>query len=106
MKKEEKTMTWKEMWIDLGRKQVDCFTNDHETYLECIVKYTGIRDVMMMVYRMLLSSKMIQPLEDQHYEGKLHVWETAKEIAAGRMDKEGQIQLSKVLYTIEYYLNK
>lgn len=93
------------MWIDLGRSQVDRFTNDHEVYLECIVKYKGIRDVMMLVYKSLLATNKIQKLEDQPYEGKLHVWETAKEIAKDRMDKEGVIQLSKILYTIEYYLN-
>lgn len=97
--------TWREMWIDLGQKQVDRFTENHETYLECIVKFKGIRDVMMMVYKSLLAAKKIQPLEEQPYEGKLHVWETAKEISNGRTDKEGTIQLSKVLYTIEYYLN-
>lgn len=97
--------TWPEMWIDLGKKQVDRFTEDHETYLECIVKYKGIRDVMMMVYKILLATNKIQKLEDQPYEGKLHVWETAKEIAKDRMNKEGIIKLSKILYTIEYYLN-
>jgi hypothetical protein len=100
------TATWSQAWIDLGRKQVDVFTQDHETYLECIVKYKGIRDIMMAVYKTLLSIKILQPLEEQPYEGKLHVWETAKEIAKDRMDKEGVIKLSKILYTIEYYLNK
>src|SRR5690242_17227257 len=97
--------TWPEMWIELGKKQVDVFTANHEAYLECIVTSAGIRNVMMTVYNMLVGSKMLQKLEDQPYNGKLHVWETAKEIAKDRMDKEGVIKLSKVLYTIEYYLN-
>lgn len=94
-----------ELFVELGKKQVDMFSSNHLTYMNCIVTCEGMRNIMMTVYKSLVHSKRLIALEEMPQDHKLQVWETAKEISNGRMDKKGTIQLSKILYTIEYYLN-
>lgn len=94
-----------DLFIELGKKQANLFSESHIPYIECVVTCAGMRNVMLTVYNSAVFRGEIKPLEILPQEDKLSIWETAKEMSKDRLDKNGVIELSKVLHTLEYYLN-
>lgn len=98
--------SWSDSMIELGRKQTAVFTNDHMAYTNCLCEADSLRRLMENVYTALVLKKLLVRIEDWAQEPKEHLWEQAKDIAAGRLNQTKMIELSRVLATIEYFLNE
>lgn len=89
----------------LGRLQAGLFQNDHLTYMELLVKADITRHIMIYAYRWLVENKKLDLIESLPEDKKVNLWETAKEFAKDRLTKAKMIELSKALFTLEYFLN-
>lgn len=90
--------------MTLVLKHMDMFNNDHVLYCELMVKDHGHRWVMYRAYNRFVYLEKITPLEDMTMLEKVNVGAMANEIAKGRMDRKGLIELAKNLIVIEYLL--
>lgn len=100
----DKMKTWTEMVIEMGYKHAKMCNEDSVNYINCLVKGRGMRLVMEMVYKSLITSKKIIRIEDLTVEEKTLLWEQTKEFAAGELNNSETIKLSKCLYAIEFLL--
>lgn len=100
------TNSWGESMIELGRKQTATFANDHMAYTNCLCTGDSLRNLMGDVYCALVVKGKIKRIEDWDIEAKEHLWLQTKDIAAGRLNGTKMIELSRVLATIEYFLNE
>lgn len=105
MKEETKTPALNQ-WIELGRKQYAVFENDSLNYINCLVANTSMRTVLNCVYDSLVGRKEMIPIELLNQENKLALWEGAKEFSKGTLNQQQMIDLSKSLYTLEYFAGK
>lgn len=92
-------------WVWLAVEQSKVFIDNNVSYTEALVNATSIRYIWQVCYSYFVNTKQLPPLERISVEDKTHVWETAKEIAAGRLNNKKTIELSKALYCLEYVLN-
>ena len=65
----------------------------------------SIRSVWVGIYYWTVGKKLIQKIESLDPESKKELWNNTKDIC-GPLDKETMIEVSKALYTIEFYLNE
>jgi len=93
------------MWIELGYKQARICNEDSVNYINCLVKGRGLRMIMEMVYKSLLTAKRISRIEELPIEEKMTLWEQTKEFANDTLNLPETIKLSKCLYALEYLLN-
>lgn len=91
--------------MDLGRKQVDLFLSNNVTYCEILVTCSCPRHILLMAYQRLVQLRKITPIEDMLQEQKKIAWETAKDIAKGRLRKIELVEVVQALLTIEYFLS-
>lgn len=105
MKEETKTPALNQ-WIELGRKQYAVFENDCENYIKCLVANQSMRTVLNCVYNSLVGRKEMIAIENLSQEGKITLWEATKEFAKGTLNQQQMIDLSKSLYTLEYFGSK
>jgi hypothetical protein len=89
----------------LGLKQAQTFREHPDDYLECLVKFSSQRSILYTCYRFLKSSGIIQPLENLPIEFKRDIFDKAKEIAKGRLDRDKMVVLSACLYCLEFLLD-
>ena len=62
---------------------------------------------MVWVYSTLKSAKKITPIESLDKEVKRQMWGFVNEICAGKTsDQKRKIEVAKVFYVIEYFLNQ
>lgn len=94
------------MWEVLGGKQMETFELHPEAYFELLVTGLSQRVIMSMFYFVLVKRKQIKPVEMLSETDKKDLWESSKEIAAGRLDNAKCIELSKCLYTIQEFMTK
>lgn len=92
-------------WLWLAIKQAELFTENNIAYSSTLVTGESTRYIMNSAYRGLVNGNHLVPLELLPKDEKENVWETAKEISAGRLNKAKTIELSKALYCLEYILN-
>ena len=97
-------MTPLEGFTKLGFQQAQTFKDHPEAYLELLVTAGSQRSVMYSVYSTMRSSGMIKSIEDLPEEYRRDIWEEAKKIAAGRLDQQKIILLSKCLYCLNTIL--
>lgn len=90
--------------MSLVYKHMEMFNSDHLTYCELMVKDEGHRWVMLRAYYRMVRLEKITALEDMTMSEKVNVGEMANEIAKGRMDRKGLIELAKNLIVMEYLL--
>lgn len=90
----------------LGKRQVEIFLNDNLLYIECLIKFNCSRIILNEAYRYLVCVKAITAIEDLPIDEKEKLWLTTKDFCVGRLDLKRAIELSKALYTIEYFLNQ
>jgi hypothetical protein len=92
-------------WLWLAIKQAELFVENNIAYTTCLVTGDSPRYIMNHAYCCLVNSNHLMALELLPKDEKENVWETAKEIAAGRLNKAKTVELSKALYCLEYILN-
>jgi hypothetical protein len=91
--------------LDLARKEVESFKANNLAYCEVLVTCTTQRNILRMGYNLLVHRKKIVPIEEMTLAAKTTAYETAKDIAKGRLGRPGLIELVKALIVIEYFLN-
>lgn len=91
--------------IDIVIRQSQLFTENNTGYCNALVTCGSIRKLWTVAYKCLVGLKKISPIENLTIEEKTTIWETAKDIAADRLNKQDMIELCQSLYTLEYILN-
>jgi hypothetical protein len=102
----EKPLNLSESFIDLGRKQAQLFRDNPEIFLECLIEYPSQRSVLFAIYNSLRMRGEIKTMEALPENERREIWNTAKELAKGRLPVDKMILLSKVLYTLNWLLEK
>lgn len=92
------------MWVFLGKQQLEIFEQNCEAYFELLSTAATQRTILSMFYFVSVRSKRIMPIDKLVESDKRDLWESAKEIASGRLDHNQTIELSKCLYTISCFL--
>lgn len=96
-------MTMREIAIFLGNMQVKLFDSNQPEYMDVFCSGEGIRKILCTYYNSLVSENKIDPIEKLEPVYKKELYETAKEIAAGRLDTQGCVQLCKCLHVLSYH---
>jgi hypothetical protein len=94
------------MWVRLGKLQLNVFGDNPQAYFELLVTGLTQRVILSMFYFVLVRMRRIIPVEELSESDKADLWESAKEIAADRLDKNKTIELSKCLYIIQEFMTK
>jgi hypothetical protein len=84
--------------------QAGLFENNNQVYIDCLVKFESPRHILTLAYSALVASKQIKSIESLPIEEKNKLWALTKEFAAGKLEKNKTLELSKALYTLEFYL--
>jgi hypothetical protein len=91
----------------IGRKELACFEEYSVGYTEQIVNFNCRRSIMVWVYNTLKAAKKITPIENLEKEVKQKMWGFVNEICAGKTDdQKRKIEIAKVFYVIEYFMNE
>ncbi len=91
----------------IGRKEAAYFEEDNVGYTDEIVRLNCRRGIMCWVYSELKKHKKIVPIEQLSAEDKKHMWGFIKEICVGHTeDTKRMIEVTKVFYVIEYFINE
>lgn len=93
----------KELAIWLGAMQVKLFESNQPVYMDVFCSGDGIRKILVDYYNTLVIDKKIIPIESLEPEFKKELKTTALEIAAGRLNTEGCVQLCKCLQVLSYH---
>lgn len=88
----------------IAEYHVNLFHKGNVEYIEYLVKLNSFRRVFLMVYMALCNDKKIFPVELLPKEDKDKLKYYTIEYANGRLSVDQAVELSKVLYTIEYLL--
>lgn len=91
--------------LELARKEVEVFKSNNLAYCEVLVTCTTQRNILRMAYNQLVHRKKVTPIEDMLLADKTTAYNTAKDIAKGRLGRGALIELVKALIAIEYFLN-
>ena len=98
-----KPKTFLEIAIWLGARQVELFESNSPIYLDAFCHGEGIRKILCDYYNDLVIEEKIIPIEKLEPEYKKELKATAMEIAAGRLDINGCVQLCKCLQVLSYH---
>lgn len=90
--------------LDLGRKQAQLFLSDNLTYCEFLVCCDCPRAILVMAYFRLVKERKLTAIEDMLLSEKETAWQTAKDIAQGRLGRRPLVEVVKALLVIEYFL--
>jgi hypothetical protein len=98
---------WIECLCRIGRKETELFEEDNMKYLDTLT-WSGLRrGIMVWVYNDLSRDKKLTRIEDLDQDTKKQMWNTVREMCAGKTDdKKIMIEIAKSFYLIEYFLNK
>lgn len=94
-------------WIDLGKEMAADFSasKDNLQYLKDLAVLSVPKQVFLLAYNVLHRSKKILTIEFLSPEDKNKTWETAKEIADGRITSNEEMKdICRCLITLEYLL--
>lgn len=98
---------WLELMWSIGRKELGYFEDDTIGYANQIVTLNCRRNVMIWVYQHLIRFRGLTPIEKLDPEVKNKMWGTVKDICAGKTENKNlMIQVAKVFYTLEYFINQ
>lgn len=91
----------------IGMKEADYFIEDNVGYTEQIVTLNCRRGIMCWVYSEMKKHKKIVAIELLDKKDKDEMWAFARDICAGKTnDKKRMVEVLKVFYTLEYFLNE
>lgn len=91
--------------FELGRKQAGLFLENEVVFCEILVTCYCPRSILLSVYNRLVKTGKLVPIEDMLLDQKQDAWNTAKEIAKGRLGRKALIEVVKALIALEYFLN-
>jgi len=86
--------------IWLGERQVELYKKNPPAYMDAFCNGSGIRAIMVKYYEILTSKGELLHIEVLDIETKKELKKMALEIAAGRMDTAGCIDLCKCLQVL------
>ncbi len=78
---------------------------DLEVCLKVLSSSKPARYIYVLAYRSLVANRELARIEDLSRDDKIYLWNKTKELNANLEQRE-MIELSQVLYVIEYFLNK
>jgi hypothetical protein len=91
----------------IGRKEAVCFEENNVDYTNQIVELNCRRGVMVWVYAEIKKHKKITPIEELDLADKKEMWAFVSELCAGKIsDRKIKIEVLKVFYILEYFLNE
>lgn len=106
-KYQQAEQNWLACMERIGRKEAACFEENNVDYTNQIVELNCRRGIMVWVYSEIKKHKKIVPIEQLDDVDKKEMWAFAKEICAGKIDdRKRMIEVLKVFYTLEYFLNE
>jgi hypothetical protein len=88
----------------LGKKQSEIFNLNNTGYVESLVTCITPKNIMLSCYKTLTRKNEIPIIESLPINEKEGIWSMAKDISAGRLGKDGLIELCRCLITLEYFL--
>lgn len=91
--------------LGLGQLQAQLFVGNNVVYCETLIICDCPRKILGMIYVRLVRQHKIIAIEDMLQEQKQIAWDTAKEIAKGRLGRKALVEVVQALLTIEYFLN-
>lgn len=83
--------------------QVKLFESNQPVYMDVFCSGEAIRKILCTYYNELVSEGKVLPIEKLDPEFKKELKATALEIAAGRLNTEGCVQLCKCLTVLSYH---
>ena len=89
--------------IKAGIWYVELFEKDNASFIEAMVTLHTVRKLMVWVYCTLLADKKMSPIENLSIEEKKSLWHDAIQFSNGRLNKEQNLELSKVLYVLKVF---
>lgn len=100
-------LDWLACMERIGRRETFWFEQDNVDYTNQIVELNCRRGIMCWVYSELKRHKKLVPIEKLEPGIKNQMWGFIKEICAGKTDDQKRmIEVAKVFYVIEYFLNE
>lgn len=93
----------REIAIWLGARQVELFESNSPIYLDVFCSGEGIRKILTGYYNQLVQDGKVVAIENLEVEYKKQLKETAIEMAAGRLNTEGCVELCKCLQVLSYH---
>lgn len=98
---------WEQLMWRIGRDEKDYFEIDNEFYLDSLIRLPSRRSLMCWIYSDLCFAKKIVRMESLDKETKKRMWDNIRAMCDGKTDdKKILIQLCKVFYVIDYFLNE
>lgn len=98
---------WLECMKRIGRKETSFFEQDNIWYTEQLTGKNCRRSIMVWVYSTMKNAKVITAIESLDYDVKQQMWGFVNELCAGKeVDKNKRIEIAKVFYVIEYFINE
>lgn len=91
---------------EIARFQMDLFYRTGPVYIECLIKFASLRSLFIHVYNSLVFQKMITAVEQLSEQEKQELREQTIAYARGRLTKQGNGELAKVLWCIENLMDK
>lgn len=95
--------TNRELAIWLGARQVDLFETNQPVYMDFFCAGEGVRKILTQYYDELVREEKVIPIEKLEPIHKKELKEAAIDIAAGRLDVPGMVQLCKCLQVLTYH---
>lgn len=93
--------------IRIGQRELFSFENDSVVWTDQIVCLNCLRSIMVWVYSTLKQNRIIAPIESLDKETKNKMWGFVNEVCAGKLeDKQKKIEVAKVFYVLEYFINE
>ena len=100
-------IAWENIILKTGRKETVVFESNSMAYTEELIMCNARRNLMVLIYGGLEGHKKIKPIEELDKEDKEKMWAFIKEVCAGKTnDKKRMIEIAKVFYTLEYFINE
>jgi hypothetical protein len=92
-----------EIAIWLGGKQVELFESNAPIYLSAFCDSPVIRGIICSYYFQLVNENKILAIENVDPEIKKELKSAAIDMAAGRLDTTGCVQLCKLIQVLSYH---
>lgn len=87
--------------IDLGNFMQEIWEKNKSVLKETLVTGTVHRSICMTIYKLVTKDKSVVEFENLDHETKIKIWDEAKRVADGRLDKPTCIELAKSFYILD-----
>jgi hypothetical protein len=97
-------MDIKSDFVDLGYKMAAQCRENPEVFLDLLITAPSQRSILFSAYNSLRMRGKLKAIELLPEEARREIWQSAKDLAKGRLPTDKFVLLSKVLYTLNYLL--